>query len=68
MGKASAFKIPVIPKMKACRKCGTSKVAAQFNPSPTGKDGLKNICRPCESAWAKERRAAKLAEQKGETT
>lgn len=36
--------------MKACKKCGEEKLAAEFSTRASAKDGLQSWCRACTSA------------------
>ena len=40
--------------MKACRRCGEVKAAAEFARNPRMRDGLHSWCRVC-MAWAARR-------------
>lgn len=44
---------------KTCRKCGTSKLFAEFSHDAKNADGLNTACRACRSAVNKAWRASK---------
>ena len=39
--------------MKTCKKCDEEKAPGEFRKNPTGADGLRTVCRACDSAYTK---------------
>jgi hypothetical protein len=49
------------PLARPCSRCGVSRPRGAFGRSAQTRDGLRSWCRPCERAWARERRARLVA-------